>query len=177
MDKNEKKQAQNEPKNNSRRNFFVKAGWGGLTALSLGSTAIFARFFFPRVLFEPPTRVKIGEPSEFLPGTVDTRFKDKNGVWIIRDEEDSLIAIKTVCTHLGCTPNWIESRNKFKCPCHGSGFLRNGLNVEGPAPRPLDRYKITLADDGQILVNKSIVYRSVAGKDPDELYPQSILKV
>ncbi len=177
MDKNEKKQTQNEPKNNSRRKFFVTAGWSGLTALSLGSTAIFARFFFPRVLFEPPARVKIGKPSEFLPGTVDTRFKDKNGVWIIRDEEDSLIAIKTVCTHLGCTPNWIESRNKFKCPCHGSGFLRNGLNVEGPAPRPLDRYKITLADDGQILVNKSIVYRSVAGKDPDELYPQSILKV
>ncbi len=177
MDKNEKKQKQNEPKSNSRRKFFVTAGWSGLTALSLGSAAIFARFFFPRVLFEPPARVKVGKPSEFLPATVDARFKDKNGVWIVRDEEDSLIAIKTVCTHLGCTPNWIDSRNKFKCPCHGSGFLRSGLNVEGPAPRPLDRYKITLADDGQILVNKSIVYRSVAGKDPDELYPQSILKV
>ncbi|MAF33654.1 MAG: Rieske (2Fe-2S) protein [Desulfobacterales bacterium] len=177
MDKNKKKQPENEPKSNSRRKFFVTAGWSGFTALSLGSAAIFARFFFPRVLFEPPARVKIGKPSEFLPGMVDTRFKDKNGVWIIRDEEDSLIAIKTVCTHLGCTPNWIESRNKFKCPCHGSGFLRSGLNVEGPAPRPLDRYKITLADDGQILVNKSIVYRGVEGEDPDEIYPQSILKV
>ncbi len=55
--------------------------------------------------------------------------------------------------------------------------LRNGLNVEGPAPRPLDRYKITLADDGAIVIDKSVVYRGVPGQDPDELYPQSILKV
>ncbi len=176
MDKKENASEQNIPTGNSRRKFLLKAAWSGLAALLLASAAAFARFFFPRVLFEPPTKVKVGKPSEFLPGTVDTRFKDKHGVWIIRDEEDRIFAIKTVCTHLGCTPNWIESRNKFKCPCHGSGFLRNGINVEGPAPRPLDRYKITLADDGQILVDKSLVYRGVAGKDPAELYPQSILK-
>lgn len=176
MHKKEKASEQSIPAGNFRRKFLLKAAWSGLAALLLASAAAFARFFFPRVLFEPPTKVKVGKPSEFLPGTVDTRFKDKNGVWIVRDEGNRIIAIKTVCTHLGCTPNWIESRNKFKCPCHGSGFLRNGLNVEGPAPRPLDRYKITFADDGQILVDKSIVYRGVAGKDPDELNPQSILK-
>lgn len=177
MEKKEKVSEENVPTGNSRRGFLFKAAWSGLAALFLGSVAIVARFFWPRVLFEPPPRVKIGKPSEFLSGTVDTRFKDKHGMWIVRDAVDRIIAIKTVCTHLGCTPNWIESRNKFKCPCHGSGFLRSGLNVEGPAPRPLDRYKITLADDGQILVNKSIVYRGVEGEDPDELYPQSILKV
>ncbi len=176
MDKKEKASEQNIPAGNSRRRFFLKAAWGGMAAFFLASGAAFARFFFPRVLFEPPTRVKVGKPSEFLPGTVDTRFKDKHGVWLVRDEGNRIIALKTVCTHLGCTPNWIESRNKFKCPCHGSGFLRNGINVEGPAPRPLDRFKITLADDGQILIDKSIVYRGVAAKDPDELYPQSILK-
>ncbi len=162
---------------NSRRRFFLKVAWGGFAAVLLGSSVAIARFFFPRVLFEPPVMVKVGKPSEFLPGTVDSRYKDKHGVWIVRDEEDRLIAIKTVCTHLGCTPNWIESRNKFKCPCHGSGFLRTGLNVEGPAPRPLDRYKIELGDDEQILIDKSIVYRGVPGQDADELYPQSILKV
>ena len=176
-DKNEKTSEQNVPTDNSRRRFLLKAAWGGIAAFFLGSTAILARFFFPRVLFEPPTKFKIGKPSEFLPGTVDTRFKEKYGVWVVRDEGNKLFAIKTVCTHLGCTPNWIGSRNKFKCPCHGSGFLRSGLNVEGPAPRPLDRYKITLGDDGQILIDKSMVYKGVSGKDPDELYPQSILKV
>jgi cytochrome b6-f complex iron-sulfur subunit len=177
VDKKEKAQGQNEPKSNSRRRFFLKAAWGGLAVLFLGSTAILARFFFPRVLFEPPARFKVDKPSGFLPGTVDTRFKDEYGVWIVRDEENRLFALSTVCTHLGCTPNWIESRNKFKCPCHGSGFLRNGVNVEGPAPRPLDRYKITLGDDGQIIIDKSVVYKSVPGEDPGELHPQSILNV
>jgi cytochrome b6-f complex iron-sulfur subunit len=177
MDKKEKGLERSVPTDNSRRNFFLKAAWGGFAAVLLGSSAAIARFFFPRILFEPPVRFKVDKPSEFLPDAVDTRFKDKFGVWIVRDEEDRLFAIKTVCTHLGCTPNWIESRNKFKCPCHGSGFLRNGINVEGPAPRPLDRYKIALADDGAIVIDKSVVYRGVAGQDPDELYPQSILKV
>ncbi len=176
MAEKEKASEQNAPTGNARRRFLLKAAWSGIAAVLLASAAAFARFFYPRVLFEPPTRVKVGKPSEFLPGTVDTRFKDKHGVWIVRNEGNRIIAISTVCTHLGCTPNWIESRNKFKCPCHGSGFLRNGVNVEGPAPRPLDRYKIALGDDEQILIDKSIVYKGVPGKDPDELYPQSILK-
>lgn len=177
VEKNGTTSEQNIPTDNPRRRFLLKAAWGGIAAFLLGSTAIVGRFFFPRVLFEPPTKFKIGKPSEFLPGTVDTRFKEKYGVWVVRDEENKIFAIKTVCTHLGCTPNWIESRNKFKCPCHGSGFLRSGLNVEGPAPRPLDRFKIKLGDDGQILIDKGIIYRGVPGMDPNEIYPQSILEV
>ena len=60
----------------------------------------------------------------------------------------------TICTHLGCTPNWLEAENKFKCPCHGSGFYMSGINFEGPAPRPLERVTVSLADDGQVLVDK-----------------------
>jgi len=167
----------NRLKNPSRRRLFLTVAWSGLAALFLGSAAAFGRFFFPRVLFEPPSKFEVDKPSGFLFGSVDTRYKDKYGVWIVRDEEDRFFALKTVCTHLGCTPNWIESRNKFKCPCHGSGFLRSGLNVEGPAPRPLDRYKIALGIDGKIVIDKSIVYRGVPGKDSDELYPKSVLKV
>lgn len=177
MDKKGKASAPKVPTGDARRRFLLKAAWGGIASFLLGSAVVFARFFYPRVLFEPPTRVKVGKPTEFLPGTVDTRFKDQYGVWIVRDDENRIIALRTVCTHLGCTPNWIESRNKFKCPCHGSGYLRNGVNVEGPAPRPLDRFKITLVDDGQILIDKSVIYRSVADKDPDETNPQSILIV
>ena len=73
-------------------------------------------------------------------------------------------ALITTCTHLGCTPNWLASENKFKCPCHGSGFYRSGVNFEGPAPRPLERARITLADDGQILVDKSVKYQQEKGE-------------
>ncbi len=177
MSEKEEKQAPEEPKDNPRRRFFLTAAWGGMVALFGTIALVLARFFFPRVLFEPPARFKVDKPSEFLPGTVDLRYKDKYGVWVVRNDENGLFALSTICTHLGCTPNWIESRNKFKCPCHGSGFLRTGLNVEGPAPRPLDRYKIALADDGHIIIDKSVVYRGVPGENPDELFPQSILKV
>ena len=72
-----------------------------------------------------------------------------------------------MCTHLGCTPNWLSADLKFKCPCHGSGFYITGINFEGPAPRPLERYKIKLSDDGQILVDKSKVFQQEKGQWED----------
>jgi len=79
-----------------------------------------------------------------------------------------------VCTHLGCTPNWLNAENKFKCPCHGSGFRRTGINFEGPAPRPLERVKIVLADDGQLVIDKSVLFRSEKG---DWTKPAAFLKL
>ena len=45
------------------------------------------------------------------------------------------------------------SEQKFKCPCHGSGFYITGINFEGPAPRPLERWAISIGDDGQLVVD------------------------
>jgi cytochrome b6-f complex iron-sulfur subunit len=128
---------------------------------------------FPNVLFEPPQSFKAGFPSEFLTGTVDTRFKESFGVFIVREETGPIYALKAVCTHLGCTPNWLEAENKIKCPCHGSGFYRTGINYEGPAPRPLERYRIVLADDGQILIDKT---RSFLYEKGEWSSPESLLK-
>ena len=75
--------------------------------------------------------------------------------------------IKTVCTHLGCTPNWLEAEQKFKCPCHGSEFYKDGINFEGPAPRPLERYAISMASDGQIDVDKSRTFQDEMGQWAD----------
>ncbi|MCH7618738.1 MAG: ubiquinol-cytochrome c reductase iron-sulfur subunit, partial [Candidatus Marinimicrobia bacterium] len=85
-----------------------------------------------------------------------------------------IYALSTVCTHLGCTPNWLSAEGKFKCPCHGSGFYNTGINFEGPAPRPLERFRITLAEDGQILVDKNQKYQYEKGQWND---PDSFLKV
>jgi cytochrome b6-f complex iron-sulfur subunit len=93
---------------------------------------------------------------------VDERFKESMGVWIVRTGDDStasghgsgFYALITTCTHLGCTPNYLAAEAKFKCPCHGSGFRPTGINFEGPAPRPLERARIVLAEDGQILIDK-----------------------
>jgi cytochrome b6-f complex iron-sulfur subunit len=118
---------------------------------------MFLRFFFPRVLYEPSTTFNVGYPSDFQMG-VDTRFQNADRVWIVRDSE-GLFAIFARCTHLGCTPNWIESENKFKCPCHGSGYDSEGINFEGPAPRPMDRARIALLPNGQIQVDTSQLFQ------------------
>jgi cytochrome b6-f complex iron-sulfur subunit len=74
-----------------------------------------------------------------------------------------------VCTHLGCTPNWLEGEQKFKCPCHGSGFYKDGINFEGPAPRPLERFAIRVSDDGQLEVDRSRKFQQELGQWEDPL--------
>jgi cytochrome b6-f complex iron-sulfur subunit len=141
----------------NRRSFLSVGGWSAFFTF-LGTSLIGSvRFFFPRVLFEPSATFKAGLPDEYSVGSVSTRWVKSQKVWVIRNEAE-IYALVAVCTHLGCTPRWLETENKFKCPCHGSGFHRTGVNFEGPAPRPLERVKITLADDGQIVVDKSVRY-------------------
>ncbi len=141
----------------SRRDFFGRLGWGGFTAVTAVSLLAFVRSAFPRVLFTPPSTFKAGLPNEYTIGEVSERFKQEQRVWIIR-EADGFYALFAKCTHLGCTPRWLTAENKFKCPCHGSGFYKTGVNFEGPAPRPLERLRITKAEDGQILIDKAVKY-------------------
>lgn len=142
----------------------------GLAMLSVTTVAWvlgFARFMFPNILIEPPTKFKVGFPDEFAPGQVQTKFIPQFGVWVVRYEYEGqamIYALKSVCTHLGCTPNWLEGEQKFKCPCHGSGFYKDGVNFEGPAPRPLERYAISRADDGQLEVDKSRTFQQELGQ-------------
>lgn len=150
----------------TRRNLLGLAGWGAvLSSLGAGLLA-FGRFMYPRVLFEPRTEVKIGKPSEYQPNSVSERWIQSNRFWIVRNG-DNIVALSGKCTHLGCTPKYLSSENKFKCPCHGSGFRAlggtglgvAGMNFEGPAPRPLERFKIGLAEDGQLVVDTGKLYR------------------
>lgn len=161
----------------TRRILLLRVAWSTFSLLVASSLAATVRFFFPRVVFEPPPRFLVGLPDQFPPGTVNSEFAEKYRVWIVRRESGELIALKAECTHLGCTPRWLETQRKFKCPCHGSGFRSSGVNFEGPAPRPLDRFRIEITADGMLEVDRSVVYRGVAGEDPDEIYPQSVFRV
>ncbi len=130
----------------SRREALRRLGWIGVGVFLAANVVASLRFFFPRVLFEPPARFKVGRPYEYAMGTVSAQYKAKSRVWIVRKQNGQFFCLHARCTHLGCTPNWLSTQNKFKCPCHGSGFYSSGDNFEGPAPRPLDRFKMSLAD-------------------------------
>ena len=169
----------------TRRGFFAAMfgtwfgiAWVSFTASMIGMLLGTVRFLFPNVLSEPPSKFKVGPPDQYEPEKVVERFKPQNA-WIVRHKDDDLggdiiYALSTTCTHLGCTPNWWEKEQKFKCPCHGSGFKITGVNFEGPAPRPLERWAISIADDGQIVVDKSKKFQKELGQWSD---PESFIKV
>ena len=165
-----------------RRSFlsWMTLAWTAFTASMLAAATATGRFMFPNVLFEPPPTFKAGFPSEYQVGQVDERFKQKFAVWLVHTAYDQwanssgIYALSTVCTHLGCTPNWLQAEQKFKCPCHGSGYYITGVNFEGPTPRPLERYAISLADDGQILVDKS---RKFQEEKNEWINPAAFLKL
>ena len=76
-------------------------------------------------------------------------------------QDDGIFCISAICTHLGCTVNWLDSGSKFVCPCHGSNFDSDGRVIKGPAPGNLERYEVTLAKDGRLVINT----RKIVGAD------------
>jgi cytochrome b6-f complex iron-sulfur subunit len=138
------------PKAPTRRTFLMSwagAAWGMFGLANGVGTVAMLRFMMPNVLFEPPMQFKAGKLEDYEEDKPDERFKQSNKAWIVKlskdfDGKKKLIALDVTCTHLGCTPNVLGSEQKFKCPCHGSGFRFNGINFEGPAPRPLERYRV-----------------------------------
>ncbi|HYM13671.1 MAG TPA: Rieske 2Fe-2S domain-containing protein [Bryobacterales bacterium] len=150
-----------------------------VTASILGILSVnflmFLRFFFPRTLFEPSTVFKVGYPSDFGFG-VDTKFQQAHRIWVVRNAE-GIFVIYAKCTHLGCTPDWKPAEHKFKCPCHGSGYDSEGINFEGPAPRPMDRAHVELDAEGEIVVDTSRLYQWPKGEKSHFNDPGAILHV
>jgi cytochrome b6-f complex iron-sulfur subunit len=148
-----RREATADPKEISRRKVLGFFGWGAFWTTIAGTLAGTGRFMFPSVIYEPSPIFKIGPAKDYPPG-VSTKFLGPKSVWIINDGS-VIYALIAVCTHLGCTPDWLLNENKFKCNCHGSGFYVSGVNFEGPAPRALERASISVGDDGQLVVDKS----------------------
>ena len=142
-----------EPSPSLRRRRLV---WACVVAYLVTNFLMFLRFFLPRTLFEPKTKFTIGYPGDFALG-VETKFQKDFRIWVVRNAE-RIFVIFARCTHLGCTPDWKSAETKFKCPCHGSGYDTEGVNFEGPAPRPMDRAHLELDAQGRIVVDTGVLY-------------------
>ena len=150
--------ASDPPVNKMRRRIVWATVAGALTTFFL----MFVRFFLPRSILEPSSSFRIGAPADYAIG-VDTKWQQQYRIWVTRTS-DRLFVIYARCTHLGCTPDWKASENKFKCPCHGSGYDSEGINFEGPAPRPMDRAKVSVDAEGQIVVDTGTLYEWPKGE-------------
>src|SRR5688500_19889415 len=148
-----------EPPVNKMRRRIV---WATVAGSLITFFLMFVRFFLPRSILEPSPLFRIGSPNDYALG-VDTKWQQQYRIWVTRTS-DRLFVIYAVCTHLGCTPDWKASEHKFKCPCHGSGYDSEGINFEGPAPRPMDRAKVTLDPEGQIVVDIGTLYKWPKGE-------------
>lgn len=62
--------------------------------------------------------------------------------WLVRDDDGSLTAFSPMCTHAACEYEWAADETRFTCPCHEAAFAVDGTVLEGPPPRPLDRWAL-----------------------------------
>jgi cytochrome b6-f complex iron-sulfur subunit len=135
----------------SRRDFFNEVAAGALGVAAVGATIVTIKYLSPNVLFEPPTRFRVGTPDDFPVDSV-TYFQDQK-VFIVRTKNGDFFAETAVCTHLGCITQWNPEAGQIQCPCHGSKFNRDGSVEHGPAPRPLPHFALRLMPDGTLLVD------------------------
>ena len=135
----------------SRRGFFTLVGLVGLSVATLAATVMSLRFIIPNVTYDESLLFKAGAPEDYPVGST-TIFSDKR-IALNRDI-DGFYAVSLICTHLGCTPRWFQNDSMFRCPCHGSRYLRDGVRFYGPAPRPMDVVQVGVSPDGQLFVDR-----------------------
>lgn len=135
----------------TRRFFFGILGKGSILVALLAEAIGAIKAFIPKVLYEPPSKFKIGMPDDIPEGIT---FLPEHKLYIFR-EGDDFYAISAICTHLYCIVDWKPNQKEFYCSCHGSIFSQDGINLTGPAPKPLPWYPLSLAADGNLVIDSS----------------------
>jgi Rieske Fe-S protein len=79
------------------------------------------------------------DARDLQPGEGAIAQLDGNKVAAYRDDDGTLHAVSSTCTHLGCQVKWNSGDRSWDCPCHGSRFSPDGDVLNGPAVKPLER--------------------------------------
>lgn len=154
----------NETRGSDRRNFCVACIYSlwGLIGLALGLPAAVYLLVPPRPR-EESEWVEAGDVSQLEPGVPNELVfrrnrvdgwkitSEKTSAWVVKVSDADVVAFSPICTHLGCAYHWDERKNNFLCPCHSSTFGLDGRVLSGPAPRPLDRFRVRI-ENGRLLL-------------------------
>jgi cytochrome b6-f complex iron-sulfur subunit len=134
-------------KSSESRRSFIKKVWSGLGILAaVEFTAVVFGFLFSgkenKNVYTPKQLVEAGSVNSYQPNSV-TVFRGGR-FYLTRLEDGGFIALSLRCTHLGCSIEWEEDKDRFICPCHSSAFSMNGDVQNPPAPKALDYYPIII---------------------------------
>jgi menaquinol-cytochrome c reductase iron-sulfur subunit len=144
----------------TRRTFHLAAIYAlaALITLLLAIPTILYFLISPRLRKES-RYFDAGDVSELTTGSpVEVSFQEsrldgwrlateKKTAWVVKGNHNQIIAFGPRCTHLGCAYHWESAENSFICPCHGSLFSIEGEVLAGPAPRPLDRFRVKVQNN------------------------------
>ncbi len=158
--------------NVSRRDF-LKVVWGAAGALALAETgAVALSFLAPRVVAgEFGGVIEAGTVDSFPLGSV-TPFT-QGRFYLVRMPNGGFLALYRKCTHLGCAVPWNPAEGKFICPCHASAFEMDGTVINPPAPRPLDRFAVTIAN-GIVTVDTGTPIQRDRASEADFVYAEGL---
>ncbi|MFQ5611744.1 MAG: ubiquinol-cytochrome c reductase iron-sulfur subunit [Anaerolineae bacterium] len=136
------------PEGLTRREFLNYIWTATMALLLVETTGISILFSFPRFKEGEFGGVfSLGVADQVLPDMDDPPEPNDVGKYWLTQNEEGVLALYKVCTHLGCLYKWVDQTNRFECPCHGSKFTKKGEYIEGPAPRNLDRFVVEAVDE------------------------------
>ena len=184
----------------TRRQFLmIMGGLAAAGASLLGSIKVLG-FMFPQASSNAPALFKTSFTFAQLTGgvvngkavtPVNVLSETDKRVTVVLDDA-GIYAVLLICTHLGCTPNYVtdivtgagvpasvadargvrtsaqQLPNGWACPCHGSRYFIDSTNFYGPAPRPMDWINIEVTPDGFFAVDRSAL---VATRGPGNTTP------
>jgi len=85
---------------------------------------------------------------------------------------EGLMAVWQRCVHLGCRVPECASSQGFECPCHGSKYNYHGEYEDGPAPRNLDRFVVSISEAGELIIDTGQVIQTARASTKTAEYPQ-----
>jgi menaquinol-cytochrome c reductase iron-sulfur subunit len=148
----------------ARRNFLaaaiatMHAAIGGTLAFILGGSILSPSFARRQESWLPAGTIDDLTGEEPMPVAIRVarddgyaQVVDRQVVFLVKTGPSSVIALSSVCTHLGCRVSWNADAQELRCPCHGGVFDRHGAVKSGPPPAPLTKLPARI-DGGRILV-------------------------
>lgn len=71
---------------------------------------------------------------------------------LIHHTDNTWVALGAVCSHLGCTVQYVPARDVIHCNCHGGEYdSHTGQNISGPPPRPLKRFVVKMTGEAAVV--------------------------